>query len=187
MVAKLVHIYYPALDQRGRRVAMLTFRLALMLDPESADANNNLAWALISVPSDPWFDSTRGLALAQKAVALQPSKWLFLNTLGVAAYRTRDWNAAAELLQKSITFTGGDAHDLFFLAMTYWQQGNKKEARTFYDRAVAWADKNESKDPELERFRAEAAALLGQPCNKPNPEKQQNCEKKRIITETAHR
>ena len=79
---------FPLLDQSGRRDAMINYRLALKLDPENAHANNNLAWALISVPGDPWFDPAQGLALAQKAVALEPNEWAFLNTLGVAAFRS---------------------------------------------------------------------------------------------------
>jgi hypothetical protein len=38
-----------------------------------------------------------------------------------------------------------------------------------YDRAVAWTEKNKPNDPELRRFRSEAAALLGQPSPKPEP------------------
>ena len=54
-----------------------------------------------------------------------------------------------------------------------------------YDRAVAWTDKKKPNDPELRQFRAEAAALLGLPWNKPTSEKQ-HCEKKRIGP-TRHR
>ena len=39
--------------------------------------------------------------------------------------------------------------------------GNKDQARTWYNKAIAWMDKNRPKDEELLRFRAEAAALLG--------------------------
>jgi len=39
--------------------------------------------------------------------------------------------------------------------------GDRDQARTWYDRAVEWMDKNEPQDDELKRFRAEAAALLG--------------------------
>ena len=116
--------------------------------------------------ASPWFDPTQGLALARKAVALEPNEWSFLNTLGVAAFRARDWKTAAKVFHQSITFTGGGAYDLFFLAMTYWHEGDKKQAREMYERAVAWTDKNKPDDPELRRFRAEAAALLGQPCPK---------------------
>jgi serine/threonine protein kinase len=159
----------PLFDASRRRDTMINQRLALILDPDNAVALNNLAWSLASVPGDPWFDPTQGLALARKAVAIEPNEWSFLNTLGVAAFRARDWKTAAKVFHQSITFTGGGAYDLFFLAMTYWQQGSKKEALEIYERAVAWTDKNKPNDPELRRFRAEAAALLCQPSAKPKP------------------
>jgi hypothetical protein len=49
----------------------------------------------------------------------------------------------------------------FFLAMAHWQLGETEEARRWYDRAVAWMDKNLTQDDELKRFRAEAEALMG--------------------------
>ena len=55
----------------------------------------------------------------------------------------------------------GDATDWFFLAMAHWQLGDKDEARKWYDKAVEWMDKNQPKNEELLRFRAEAAELLG--------------------------
>jgi hypothetical protein len=61
-----------------------------------------------------------------------------------------------------------ESFDTFFLAMAHWQQGEKVEARHWYDRAVRWMEKNkqllENTKPhqaELRRFRAEAAELLG--------------------------
>jgi len=51
---------------------------------------------------------------------------------------------------------GGDSLDWFFLAMTRWQLGDKQEARKWYDKAVQWMEKNQPKDEELIRFRAEA-------------------------------
>ena len=148
-------------DPSSRRAAYRNSRLALFLDPENAHANNTAAWALVSVPDDPWFDPKEGLRLVQKALNLESNNWLFWNTLGVAAFRSRDWTIAQDALKKSIGFTGGTAHDWFFLAMTRWHQGNHSEARHNFELAVA-AMKNERKgDPELIRFHAEAAALLG--------------------------
>jgi uncharacterized protein HemY len=146
---------------------MTRHRLALILDPDNAAALNNLARSMASLPADPWFDPAQGLALARKAVALEPNEWSFLNTLGVAAFRASDWNTSAKAFRQSITFTGGGAYDLFFLAMTYWHQGNPRDARELYDRAVAWTDKNKPDDPELRGLCTEAAALLGQPGPKP--------------------
>jgi tetratricopeptide (TPR) repeat protein len=176
MASQISHIHFPGLDKAGRRGAVFNFRLALILSPESGDANNNLGWALVSVPDDPWFDPIRGLKLARKAVKLEPNKWLFLNTFGVAAYRNQEWSTAIEVLQESITLTGGDAHDLFFLAMSYWQQGNRKEARSFYDRAVNWIEKKHSKDLELRRFRDEAATLLGIPAGNATSKQRKDAE-----------
>ena len=51
--------------------------------------------------------------------------------------------------------------------MAYWQLGQRNEARTWYDKAVAWMGKNQPTDPELVRFCAEAAELLRIPL--PNP------------------
>ncbi len=160
----------PMFDGSRRRDAMINHRLAVILDADNATALNNLAWSLVSFPGEPWFNPKEGLALARKAVALEPNEWGFLNTLGVAAFRAGDWETAARVFHQSATFTGGGAYDSFFLAMTYWHQGNKKEAREMYDRAVAWTEKNKPDDPELRKFRAEAAALLGQPFPKPKPE-----------------
>jgi hypothetical protein len=45
--------------------------------------------------------------------------------------------------------------------MARWQQGDADGARAWYDQAVQWMDKNQPKNAELIRFRAEAAELLG--------------------------
>ncbi len=51
--------------------------------------------------------------------------------------------------------------------MTFWKLGNHSEVRQYFDQAVAAMKKEQSKDPELHRFHAEAAALLGLACPKP--------------------
>ena len=53
------------------------------------------------------------------------------------------------------------AFNAFFLAMAHWQLADKPQAHSWYDKAVSWMEKNQPKDEELIRFRAEAAALLG--------------------------
>jgi hypothetical protein len=56
---------------------------------------------------------------------------------------------------------GGNSFDWYFLAMAHWQLGKKDESRKWYDQAVEWMEKNQPKNEELRRFRAEAAELLG--------------------------
>ncbi len=166
LIQQLLTAQRPQGDQDARRDAMTIYRLAVILDPESALACNNLAWALSNNPADPWYDPARGLVLARKAVGREPNASVYLNTMGVTAYRAGDLRTARRALERSIGSVGSGAHDFFFLAMTYWQQGDEKRAREFYDQAVAWTKKNNPKDPELKRFRAEADALFGAPCPK---------------------
>ncbi len=146
-----------------RRMAAMEYRLSMMLDPEGNQAYNNLAWMLASLPGDPWFDPKRALGLAQKAVVLDSTNWMHWNTLGVAAFRVRDWKMADEALKKAVELdaSGGSAFNWFFQAMTRWQQGKPQEARRLFDQAVAWMKEKKSDDPELRRFHAEAADLLG--------------------------
>ena len=56
---------------------------------------------------------------------------------------------------------GGDSFGWFFLAMAHWQLGDKEQARQWYDRGVRWMDRNQPRDEQLLRFRAEAAKLIG--------------------------
>ena len=46
------------------------------------------------------------------------------------------------------------------LAVAHWRLGNQDEARKWYDQAVAWMNKNQPKNEELRRFRAEAEELM---------------------------
>jgi hypothetical protein len=45
--------------------------------------------------------------------------------------------------------------------MAHWQLGVRQQARTWYDKADSWIEKNKPQNEELIRFRTEAAALLG--------------------------
>ena len=107
-------------------------------------------------------DPGQAVAHAKKTVELVPESRNIWNTLGAAQYRNGDWKAAVETLMKSVQLgKGGSSFHFFFLAMAHWQLGEKDKARAWYDRAVAWMDKNKPQDEELKRFRAEATVLLG--------------------------
>jgi tetratricopeptide (TPR) repeat protein len=98
----------------------------------------------------------------KKAIELAPREGFCWNTLGVAQYRAGDWQAAIAALEKSVELRrGGDSFDWFYLAMARWQLGDKQDAHKWYEQAVDWAQKNAIVSEELQRFRAESAALLG--------------------------
>jgi tetratricopeptide (TPR) repeat protein len=101
---------------------------------------------------------------AREAVKLAPQSSLAWQVLGWAHYRSGDWKASIEALEKSCALQdnpkGGDAGKWFFLAMAHCHLGEKDRARELYDRAVEWMDKNQPRNEELRRFRTEAAQLL---------------------------
>jgi eukaryotic-like serine/threonine-protein kinase len=135
----------------------------LKLAPKNADVHNNLAWWLATFQEPRLRDPARAVELARKAVELAPQDGRFWITLGAAHYRAGDWKAAIEALTRSMELAPGrnESFNTFFLAMAHWQLGDKPQARSWYDKAVPWMEKNQPKDDELIRFRAEAAALLG--------------------------
>jgi serine/threonine protein kinase/tetratricopeptide (TPR) repeat protein len=129
--------------------------------PDTLESMHILA-RLLANSSDPKVrNARRAVELAKQAIDLAPKVGQFWNALGVASYRAEDWKASVQTLEKSMQLRkGGDSFDWFFLAMSHWQLGDKEEARTWYDRAVEWMDKNQPENEELRRFRAEAAEWL---------------------------
>ena len=80
----------------------------------------------------------------------------------MARYRAGDWKAALASLSETVRSPDGRGNGSgFFLAMAHWQLGEKEKARTGYDQAVQWMEKNQPQNEELRRFRTEAAELLG--------------------------
>jgi eukaryotic-like serine/threonine-protein kinase len=159
-----------ALLARGKvNEAIVSYRQAIMLAANArrhGDKNlhvslHRAAWALATDPNPQLRNPAFAVELANEAVQLHPvgDYW---NTLGVSYYRAGDYTAAEKALRKSMEQRmGGDSFDWFFLAATLWQQqGNQRESREWYDKAVEWMDKNKPDDEQLRRIRAEVADLL---------------------------
>jgi serine/threonine protein kinase/Tfp pilus assembly protein PilF len=130
--------------------------------PEVQRAMNSYAWLLATAADRKFRDPPRAVQLAEEVVQHAPrfgDKW---TTLGAAHYRTGAWQKAIAALEKSEALAPGrfTAVNGLFLAMAQGQLGDKGQARKWYDRDVAWMDKNQPKNEELRRFRAEATELL---------------------------
>lgn len=124
-----------------------------------ADTYRDLAWVLATCPDPAVRNFRQAFTFAQQAVLADGA---FHGTLGVAHYRAGKWKDAIAELEKSIERNKANtARDLFFLAMAHWQLAERDQARKHYAQAVEWMEKNQPKDDELRRFRAEAAELLG--------------------------
>jgi tetratricopeptide (TPR) repeat protein len=141
--------------------ALLDYARVVALRPDWSEYLNEAAWPLATHPDPRRRDIGRAVAWARRAVALEPDRGMYQNTLGVALYRAGDWPGAIEALEKSAEFQGRTSYDDFFLAMCRWRLGERPEALRLYDQAVRWMDRHRPGDDELRRFRAEAAELLG--------------------------
>jgi tetratricopeptide (TPR) repeat protein len=151
-----------ALVRRGEwNKAIVAYSVTVERDPKDAMAHNNLAWLLATCPEAKFRDPARAVALAKKATELAPRHGNFWNTLGAAQYRARNWKDAIGALETPLKLQGDNGFDWFFLAMAHWQLADKDKARTWFDQAVQWMDKNQPNNEELRRFRAEATELLG--------------------------
>jgi eukaryotic-like serine/threonine-protein kinase len=145
-----------------KQAALHACRQAVELGSISPNQLNNTAWLLATHKDPERREADSAVVLAKRAVDLKPGAGIFWNTLGAAHYRAGDLKAAVQALEQSMKLrAGGDALDWFFLAMASWQMGEKKQARTWCDRALDWTEKNSPDDDELLRIRAEATAVLG--------------------------
>jgi tetratricopeptide (TPR) repeat protein/serine/threonine protein kinase len=141
--------------------AIADFAKAGELNPARPAALNRRAWLLANCPESRLRDPRHAVELARKAVQLGPKIGSYWKTLGVAHYRAGDQKEAIAALEKSMALgKGGDGLDWFFLAMAQWQLGHKDEARTWYDKAVAWMDMNQADNEDLRGCRAEAEEVL---------------------------
>jgi tetratricopeptide (TPR) repeat protein len=80
--------------------AVEVYEKILSLDPRNATAMNNLAWVLVTEES--MKDRERGLRLAKRAVALNPSP-VFLDTLAEAYYVNGYTEEAVATIQEAMS------------------------------------------------------------------------------------
>ena len=136
-------------------------RKAVELDPKLAWSHAELAWYLATAADPKLQDAKAAVSHARTATELEPDQPNNWRNLGAALLRDGDYQAATEALDKFEKMTSGNLPQYgFFLAIAYWQLDEKDKARHAYERAVQWMDKNQPKNQELRRFRAEAEELI---------------------------
>lgn len=87
------------------------------------------SWAIAKSPGFSELTYRLALKVAEKAVAIAPDDPEILNTLGVARYRSHQYDLALESLERSNGLASGTSYaDLAFLAMTQWRLGSSQQA-----------------------------------------------------------
>ena len=94
------------------------------------DCANDLAWLLLNHPDPDSRDPVLARALASRVVEKCSDSGVYWNTLGVAYYRTGDFETAVTTLNRAIALgCGGNSFDHVFLAMAHARLGNREESR----------------------------------------------------------
>jgi Tfp pilus assembly protein PilF len=94
----------------------------------------------------------------------------YVNTLGIAYYRTGRYADAVAALQKSLAVGAGesDAANFYFLTLCQHRQGNAAQTEDCFQRARVWHERHadhltQEEADELREFRAEAEAVAARP------------------------
>ena len=97
------HHYWGDLQQNQKKyaAAIAAYEKALLLNPQSADTMNNLAWLLLTSEDHSLHDPEKALALAEQAVTIKPAGHIY-DTLAEAYFVTGDIKKAMDAEQKAI-------------------------------------------------------------------------------------
>lgn len=115
-------------DHKG---AVEQFRKAVDLQPNNADALNNLAYLLIEQENR----LDEGLKYAQRAQELSPDDPDIADTIGWVLYRKGLYSAAVKQLERAAAREGKSAWK-YHLAMAYAKSGDVRRGRTVLDAAL---------------------------------------------------
>jgi tetratricopeptide (TPR) repeat protein len=151
--------------------AIAAYEQAITLAPQNdslADhnmtlANGNLAWLLANSVDVQRRDPDKAVRIAKQLVEQFPNDCRNWTALGLALYRSGDWQGAIDALKKSeeippVRFES--CVNALLLAMAHWQLSEQDEARRWYGKAVEWMEKHQAEDETLRRFQEEAEELL---------------------------
>jgi non-specific serine/threonine protein kinase/serine/threonine-protein kinase len=132
--------------------------------PEVQRCMADYAWMLASAADLAHRDPRRAIEMANELIRNTPKVRDVWTALGVAHYRAGAWNDAIAALEKSEAVAPGcfTAVNGYFLAMAFWQLGDKEKARAWYAQALPSAETaSQPTRRELALFRTEASRLLG--------------------------
>lgn len=152
------------LTERGSlEEAQRVLELAARMTPNAPRPQANLAWFHADRPDLARRDLKLALKYAEKALELNDFSSEAWFAMGLVRYRSGEFAAARTALDKCLTLRPSPASRSeirFFLAMTLAKLGNREAGRQQFDEADAWMKRSRNVEPQLLRYRAEAAAAL---------------------------
>ncbi len=112
-------------------------RAALAARADDAAILNYLGYSLV----DRGVKLDEALNLIERAVALRPRDGAYVDSLGWAYFRLRDYDKAERTLERAVELLPSDPEVTEHLGDAYWQGGRKSEARLQWRRALDLAPK----------------------------------------------
>jgi tetratricopeptide (TPR) repeat protein len=158
--------------------AIASYAEAIRINKDHVRARVMLAMLLATCPDTKHRDPGRAIAVAKAAVELDQKSSITWQVLGWALYRTGNWQASIEALEKSCQLQRGtgDSGQWIVLALAHAQLArqadlsekerarHQAEARRHYEAASKQIDTSDNPQyimQAIRAFRTEAAKLLG--------------------------
>lgn len=139
-------------NQAGKlKKALIAFQKAVELEPNKAEAHNNLGNTLLKLDRLEEAEES-----CRKATFLEPKNELALSNLGKILFRLKRYVEAEEAFKKAIDHKENNAPAYFNLGNTLKAQGKLEEAISFFEHATLLDPKN----PDLYILRGLTPPLL---------------------------
>jgi tetratricopeptide (TPR) repeat protein len=119
-------------DKKELDEGILQIRAAIQLDPEMSYAHYFLGIMLEEK------DLGAAISSYRRAVDLDPKNADCQNSLGIALYRSGQWQESHDALLESIELGEDGPYNWLYLAMSNWQLNQKEKAMDWYNKSIAW-------------------------------------------------
>jgi serine/threonine protein kinase/tetratricopeptide (TPR) repeat protein len=131
--------------------------------PLAAGGLGGIVWELAQSENVGKAPPSHIVGLAARVLRTNESSIFYWHLSGMARYRAGQWDEAIVALKRAneLEHDAGFAFNGFFLAMAYQKKGDAALAKDWYNRSLAWKAKHKPVDRIAEKYRAEAAAVLG--------------------------
>jgi len=153
--------------------AIAAYEQAARTFPRSVYWRMGLAMILATAADPSKRDMARAENLAREALAMDANDHWTSAALGVVLCAKGKWMESLELIEKLLASrtaekdqrywdpVGSSPYFWIFIAVDHARLGHMDKARSWYEKAVAWAAEHEPRSKELARFQREAAEALG--------------------------